>query len=169
MSFFWSPCAAHLSGVIAGAAVVLRADYRDAVKGGVGGAVAAAVESVAVSASGRRGYRSGAAEVGERRLRAKAFGIVAHRRQEARGRLRAVSVDGHEVGRGLGGKCAQLGVVLINFPMELLVAAGQAAQGELGSGSGVGQVCGRPQSCTRGDEVGARAGCEAGRAACRGR
>src|ERR1700733_5655737 len=62
--------------VVAGGLVVAESDQGDGVQGVVGGAVAAAVEAVAVGAAAAGGYGCGAAEVGEGGFVAEPVGVV---------------------------------------------------------------------------------------------
>src|SRR5690242_369289 len=62
--------------VVAGALVVAHADQDDGVQGAVGGAVTAAVEAVAVSASRGCGDGGDAGQMGEGCFRAQAVGVV---------------------------------------------------------------------------------------------
>ncbi len=129
----------------AGAFVEAHAGEHDGVQGVVGGPVAAAVEAVAVGASGRGRDRRDPGQVRERGFRTHPFRVVPGRGQQLAGGLGADAEQLQQLGCGLLDQRADLGVQLGDLLVERLVAAGQSTQRRSRRGQGPGQVVAGPQ------------------------
>jgi len=129
-------------GVGAGAWVVAQASEDDHVEGVVGGAIAAAVEAVAVGPSAASGDGGHAAQVRERCLGVQPLGVVPERGQELAGDFGADAGQCDQARSGRGHQRAEFDVSFADLLAEVLVAAGKTAQCGLGGGLGVGDVAG---------------------------
>src|ERR1051325_4397401 len=98
------------SEVGAGAGAVAQADDDDAVEGGVGGSVAAAVESVFVGAAAAGLGGCDTAEVGEGGLGVQSVRVVAGGGQQLGGGIGADAEQGAGAGSGGAGQGGQFGV-----------------------------------------------------------
>src|SRR6266496_1561519 len=117
-----------------GRLVVAHADEDDAVECGVGLAVAAPVEPVAVCLARGGVDRGGAAEHREGGLGAEPFGVVAGGDQERAGGVGADAERLDEPRRGSSGELSQLSVEAGDLGFECLVAAGEVSECALAGG-----------------------------------
>jgi len=110
-------------GVGAGAWVVAQASEDDHVEGVVGGAIAAAVEAVAVGPSAASGDGGHAAQVRERCLGVQPLGVVPERGQELAGDFGADAGQCDQARSGRGHQRAEFDVSFADLLAEVLVAA----------------------------------------------
>ena len=143
MSFLDMPSVVRRCDVGAGAGVPAQPAEHDAVEGGVGLAVAAAVEPVPVGLAGGGGDRGDAAEHGERGLGAQPVGVVPGGDQQLAGDVGADAVQGEQ-----GGVSAVTsGSIRASSSVISAVRRGwrraRARSGDLGGLGGVGGACSR--------------------------
>jgi hypothetical protein len=119
-------------GVVAGGLMPAQPYDHDAVQRGVGLAVAAAVEAVPAGLAGGGLHRRGAAQRGERGLGVQASGVVAGGDQQRGGAVGPDAVQAAQRRDVAGGEGVELLGEQGDLGVEVLVAAGQAAQGQPG-------------------------------------
>src|SRR5665647_2612729 len=137
-----------------GRLVVAHADKDDAVERGVGLAVAAPVEPVAVCLARGGVDRGGAAEHREGGFGAESFGVVAGGDQERAGGVSADAERLEEPWRGRSGELSQLSVEAGDLGFECLVAAGEVPECELAGGQRAVERPGAEPGCLANEPAG---------------
>ncbi|CAA9308690.1 MAG: hypothetical protein AVDCRST_MAG40-837, partial [uncultured Gemmatimonadaceae bacterium] len=122
-----------------GRPVAAHAHDDDAVEGGVGAPVAAAVEPAPLDLAARRRDRAGAAQLGERGLRADALRVVADEQQHLGRRAGPHPVRLDQRGRARACQPFQVDVVGLDLLVERQPAPGERAQAGHGRSGGRGE------------------------------